>query len=147
MAQTETDLSSANRPRIGRSILAVIAGLLVIFVLSLGTDVVLHATGIYPPWFQRMSDSLFVLATVYRGIYSVLGSYLTARLAPAQPMRHALILGAIGVVLSTVGAIGTWNKAELGPNWYPLTLVILALPLSWLGGKLRLMQLNSRSGS
>lgn len=147
MAQTETDLSSANRPRIGRSILAVIAGLLVIFVLSLGTDVVLHATGIYPPWFQRMSDSLFVLATVYRSIYSVLGSYLTARLAPAQPMRHALILGAIGVVLSTVGAIGTWNKAELGPNWYPLTLVILALPLSWLGGKLRLMQLNSRSGS
>ena len=147
MAQTETDVSSANRPRIGRSILAVIAGLLVIFVLSLGTDVVLHATGIYPPWFQRMSDSLFVLATVYRSIYSVLGSYLTARLAPAQPMRHALILGAIGVVLSTIGAIGTWNKAELGPNWYPLTLVIIALPLSWLGGKLRLMQLNSGSGS
>jgi hypothetical protein len=130
---------------VGRSIGAVVTGLLVIFVLSLGTDVVMHATGVYPPWFQYMSDSLFALATAYRIVYSILGSYLTARLAPNRPMMHALILGAIGVVLSIGGVIGTWNKGpEFGPKWYPLTLVALSLPLSWIGGKLRLMQIAVR---
>lgn len=126
-----------------RSIGAIVAGFLVIVVLSVATDIVMHATGIYPPWFQYMPDSLFLLATAYRVIYSVLGSYVTARLAPDRPMRHALILGVIGVVLSTVGAIGTWNQGrEFGPKWYPLTLVVISLPLAWLGGKIRLMQLN-----
>ena len=129
---------------IARSIVAIVVGLLVIIVLSIVTDVVMHATGIYPPWFSYMSDSLFVLATAYRVVYSILGSYITARLAPSRPMLHALILGVIGVVLSVAGAIGTWDKGpEFGPKWYPLTLVALSLPLAWLGGKLRLMQLTS----
>src|SRR5262249_43518138 len=101
-----------------------------------------HATGIFPPWFQPMSDSLFVVATAYRIVYSVLGCYLAARLAPSRPMLHALILGAIGVVLSAAGLAATWNKGpEFGPRWYPITLVVLALPLAWVGGQLRLWQL------
>ncbi len=52
--------------RILRSLGAVLAAVLAVFVLSLGTDVVMHATGIYPPWFQPMADSLFLLATGYR---------------------------------------------------------------------------------
>ena len=142
-------MTNTNQPRrLGRSIVAIVAGLLVIFVLSLGTDVVLHATGVYPPWFQYMPDSLFVVATAYRAVYSILGAYLTARLAPNRPMQHALILGVIGVVLSTLGAIGTWNKGpEFGPRWYPLALIALSLPLSWLGAKLRLMQLRVVAGN
>jgi surface polysaccharide O-acyltransferase-like enzyme len=129
----------------GRSIVAIFAGLILIFVLSLVTDIVMHATGIFPPWLQPMSDSLFVLATTYRIVYSVLGCYLAARLAPRRPTLHALILGVIGVVLSFVGLVATWNKGpEFGPRWYPITLVVLALPLAWIGGKLRLMQLNGR---
>lgn len=135
-------MTNTNQPRrLGRSIVAIVAGVLVIFVLSLGTDAVLHATGVYPPWFQYMPDSLFALATAYRSVYSVLGAYLTARLAPRRPMLHAVILGVVGVVLSTLGAIGTWNKGpEFGPRWYPLALIVLSLPLSWIGGKLRLMK-------
>ena len=129
--------------RIGRSIGAIFAGLVLIFVLSLVTDVVMHATGIFPPWMQPMADSLFLVATAYRIIFSVLGCYLAARLAPNRPMQHALILGAIGVVLSAVGLVATWNKGpEFGPKWYPISLVVLALPLAWVGGKLRLLQLK-----
>jgi surface polysaccharide O-acyltransferase-like enzyme len=121
-----------------RSIGAVLAGLFVIFVLSLGTDVVLHATGVFPPWFQPMAGPLFVLALAYRCVYAVLGCYITARLAPNQPMKHALILGVIGVFLSMVGVVGTWNAGpEFGPKWYPLALVASSLPCAWLGGKLR----------
>ncbi|HSE16383.1 MAG TPA: hypothetical protein VLB46_04995 [Pyrinomonadaceae bacterium] len=126
-----------------RSAGAVFAGLLFIVALSLLTDVVMHATGVYPPWFQYMPDSLFLLATAYRVVYSVLGSYLTARLAPQRPMLHALILGVVGVVLSLAGALSTWNKGpEFGPKWYPITLIVIAVPLAWVGGKLRLKQVR-----
>jgi hypothetical protein len=132
---------------IARSIGAVFVGLLFIVILSLLTDVVMHATGIYPPWFQYMPDSLFLLATAYRIVYSILGSYLTARLAPHRPMLHALILGIVGTVLSIAGALTTWNKgSEFGPKWYPIALIVLAVPLAWIGGKLRVKQLQTGPG-
>jgi len=31
----------------------------------------------------------------------------------------------------------------MGPRWYPISLVVTALPAAWAGGKLRLMQLRS----
>jgi hypothetical protein len=127
---------------IGRSIGALFAGFVVILVLSLGTDLALHAAGIFPPLGQIMSNPLFLLATVYRTVYAVLGSYITARLAPDRPMGHALLGGGIGLVLAVVGAVVTWNK-DLGPHWYPLALIVTALPCAWVGGKLRLMQMRA----
>jgi len=139
-------LNLTNQPRhILRSIGAVVAGLVFIVILSTLADVLMHALGIFPPWFQYMPDSLFLLATAYRSVFSILGCYITARLAPNRPMLHALILGAIGVVLSIAGAAGTWNRGrEFGPKWYPIALVILSLPLAWLGGKIRIMELRTK---
>ena len=132
------------QPRIGRSILAVLAGLVVGAALSIGTDIVLHAAGIFPPLGRPMADSLLLLATAYRTIYSVLGAYITARLAPNRPMQHALVLGALGLVVCLIGVVTTWNRVqEFGPHWYPIALTILALPQCWLGGKLFIMQSQS----
>jgi uncharacterized membrane protein required for colicin V production len=76
-------MSETKPPRgILRSIGAVLAGVVAVIVLSLGTDVVLHATGIYPPWFQPMAGGLWVLALGYRIVYGVAGGYIAARLAP-----------------------------------------------------------------
>lgn len=122
---------------LGRSILAVLAGFVAVVILSIGTDVALRAAGILPPFAQPMSDPLFLLATAYRSLYSVAGSYIAARLAPARPMKHALALGVVGLIVSIVGAVATWNKADLGPHWYPLALVALAMPCAWLGGFLQ----------
>lgn len=71
----------------------------------------------------------------YRCAYNVVGGYITARRAPRNPMRHALILGSIGVVLGLIGAIAT-IPLKLGPAWYPISLVVTALPFTWLGGVL-----------
>ncbi len=128
--------------RILRSIGAVFAGFLVVVVLSHGTDMALHATGVFPPWGQGMFDALFLLATAYRILYAIAGSYVTARLAPHRPMKHALAGGVVGLVLSTLGAVATWNRPDLGPHWYPLALVATALPCAWAGGRLRAMQLG-----
>jgi len=123
--------------RLGRSIGALAAGFVAVVVLSLGTDVVLHAVGIFPPLGQPVSDPLLALATVYRTIFGIVGGYITARLAPYRPMQHALAGGLVGVVLSSVGAVATWNAGPaFGPHWYPVALIVLAMPCAWAGGKL-----------
>ena len=149
----DTDSPRASQPgtgethrprRILRRIGAVLAGLLVIVILSSATDAVLHATGVFPPAGQPMADSLFLLATAYRILYAVAGSYITARLAPDRPMQHALTLGVVGLVISIAGAAATWNAGpEFGPKWYPLAVIAIALPCAWAGGKLRERQLRA----
>jgi hypothetical protein len=132
---------------IGRSIGAVFTGVVAGIVLTIGTDIALHAVGVFPPWGQSMVgfDGALLLATAYRTVYGVVASYLMARLAPDRPMLHALVGGAIGLVVSIVGAAVTWNKGPaFGPHWYPLALIVLAMPQAWAGGKLRVMQLGRR---
>jgi hypothetical protein len=129
-----------------RSIGAVLAGMVVGIALTLGTDEILHVAGVFPPWGQSMVgyDGALLLATAYRLVYGILGSYITALLAPNRPMLHALVGGVIGFIVSIVGAIATWNGGPaFGPHWYPLALIVTALPCAWVGGKLRLMQLRS----
>jgi len=140
-------MSETHLPRrIGRSIGAVLAGMLAVIVLSIGTDVVLHATGVFPPWGQPASDALLLLATAYRTVYGVAGGYIAARLAPDRPMTHALALGVVGLAVSILGAVVTWNKGPaFGPHWYPLALIVLAMPQAWAGGKLWVMQLRARA--
>jgi hypothetical protein len=141
-------MTETQRPRsILRSIGAVLAGVLAIFILSNGTDAVLHATGVFPPLGQPMSDGLFLLATAYRIVYGVASSYLVARLAPDRPMRHALAFGLLGVLLGTVGTVATWGRGpEFGPKWYALAIIAIAMPCAWAGGALRVMQLRARGG-
>ena len=126
-------------PQVGRSIWAIVAGFLAVVILSIATDVVLHRLGIFPPLGQRMADRLFAWATVYGTIYGILGSYLTARLAPNRPMWHAMVGAGIGMLLGSAGAIATWNK-DLGPHWYPVALVIQGIPCAWIGAKIQELQ-------
>ena len=117
-----------------RSVGAVLAGLVSTFVITTAVDLALHASGVFPPLGQRMADSLFVLAPAYRIPFNAAGCYIAARLAPARPMRHALALGLVGVALATLGAIVMW---ELGPAWYSLANIAIALPCAWAGARLR----------
>jgi hypothetical protein len=147
-ATTQVEMTGARPRRLLRSIGAVFAGLIAVFILSLGTDQVLHVLKIYPPWGQSMSDVLFLVATVYRLLYCIAGSYLAARLAPDRPMRHALALGVLGLMLSILGAAATWSHLPpLGPHWYPVALVVTALPCAWVGGKLWDVQAAARSSA
>ena len=142
-------MNEAQSPRrLGRSLVALLAGMFAGILLSLGTDYVLHAIGLFPPLGQPVSSPLLLLATAYRTVYGVLGAYIAARLAPNQPMMHALVLGMLGFVVSIIGAVVTWNMGPAyGPHWYPVALVVLAIPTAWLGGKLRLWQLDAAPAS
>ena len=120
-----------------RNVGAVVGGLVFIFAVSTLVDMIFHGAGVFPPWGQAMSGSLFGIALGYRLVIQIAGCYLTAKLAPDRPMTHALWLGAIGVVLSAVATAATWNKGpEFGPHWYPLALLVSSIPCAWVGGKL-----------
>lgn len=119
-----------------KSIIAVVAGFLTVVLLSIGTDKVLESTGIFPP----PSDmGLFVpwmlaLALLYRTIYTVAGGYVTAMLAPQNPMKHVWVLAILGQIGGIAGVVAGWN---LSAHWYPIAIAVLAIPSVWIGGWLR----------
>ncbi len=118
-----------------KSIWAVAAGVLVTIGVTTVVDILLHVTGVFPGMDQPLDDALALLATSYRIVIGIGAAWLTARLAPQKPLKHAMILGAVGVVLAIAGVVATWNLG-LGPRWYPIALAILALPQCWVGGKI-----------
>jgi hypothetical protein len=125
------------KKNIGKSILAVIAGFLTVVVLSVVTDTIMEAIGVFPPPnLQGLFVTwMLVLAFIYRSIYTVLGGYVTAKLAPQNPMKHVKVLAVLGTIGGILGVIAGW---ELSEHWYPIAIAVTAFPLVWWGGKLRL---------
>ena len=119
-----------------KSIGALIAGFAALVILSMATDMILETAGIMKidPFIDN-PDWLILIIIMYRTAYSIFGCYLAARMAPNKPMRHALILGIIGVVLTTIGTIVMW---DVPPHWYPISLAVLTMPAAWAGGRLGL---------
>lgn len=132
----QTAPANAQPRRLWRSTGAVLLGLFAVVVLSLVTDQLLHRLEVYPPWGQPMRDTADnLLALAYRIVYGIVGGYIAARSAPRDPMRHALLLGGAGTILSLAGAVAA-IQMDLGPAWYPIALVVSALPTAGLGGAL-----------
>jgi hypothetical protein len=97
-------------------------------------DQILHWLGVFPPWGQITYEPLpYVIAIVYRGLLGVAGAYFAATWAPRAPMRHALALGFVGVILGLGGVMAALVR-DFGPVWYPVSLVVLTLPAAWAGG-------------
>jgi hypothetical protein len=123
--------------RWARSALAVVVGFSSVAVLSLATDELLHIVKVYPPWGEPMYDpGLNLLALSYRLLYTILGGYLTASLAPHAPMRHVIVVAIAGLIAGSAGAIVAITMADLGPAWYPIALAVTAFPCVCLGGVL-----------
>ena len=120
-----------------RRLIPVLGGFLGVVLTTTITDVLLHATGIFPPWGEPMADALFVVPLGYRIIYAIAGGYIAARLATDTPVSHAVVLGAIGLVLSAIGTVATMGQSDVyGPVWYSLLVTATALPCSIAGGQL-----------
>ena len=118
-----------------KSIGAVVAGFVIVAVLSVATDALLETNGIFPQQAhpEQYVTWMWLLALLYRSAYAVLGGYLAAKLAPSNPMKHAKILAVIGTVAATLGLLANLDKPAL---WYPVLLAVLSYPSVWWGGKL-----------
>ena len=120
-----------------KNFLAVIAGLVFTIVLSMGLDFVMHRFGVFSDDPAGMSTGDWLLALAYRLLAAIGGGWITARLAESRPIFLAVILGIIGAVIGLAGLLAIWMLGpDLGPLWYPVLLVITAVPCTWLGGRL-----------
>ena len=117
-----------------KSIGAILAGIIAGAALSIATDVILEKTGVFPaPKPGLFTWWMLLVALIYRGIYTITSGFITAALAPNKSMQHAIILGTIGVIVTILGSIVNWDKSAA---WYPVTLIVITLPCTWLGGKI-----------
>ena len=120
-----------------RSTAAVLVGFVAVAMLSGVTDQVLHMMNVYPPWGEPMyAPGLNLLALSYRVLYTMLGGYVTARLAPCAPMRHVIVLAVVGAISGAASAIISVTAADIGPDWYPIAIAVTAFPSVWAGGRL-----------
>ena len=116
-----------------KSIGAVIAGVIIIVVLSVVTDMILEKTGVLPVQSQGLFTPYLLLALTYRTVYAAVGGYVTAALAPKNRMKHIIALEIIGTIMGILGVIAGWN---LSAHWYPIALVFTSFVAVWCGGKL-----------
>ncbi len=119
-----------------KSVGAVLAGFIAVFILSVGTDAILESTGFFPPQImpELMSTSLLFIALLYRSAFTVIGGYITASLAPQNAMKHVIILGVVGTLVASIGVLVSLNSSAI---WYPVALAVTGFPCIWLGGKLK----------
>ena len=117
-----------------KSIGAVLAGFVLGAVLSIGADFLMDRMGIMSMENFKQTPFLIICTVImYRFIFNVIGSYLTARLAPNKPMKHVIIIGVIGTVLGLLGSFVMWDKAI---PFYNVAIILISLPSAWLGGQL-----------
>jgi hypothetical protein len=130
-----------------RIILAAIAGFIAWSILWVGSEQVLSSAS--PDWlgahqtaFERATfnnepfapdSSILVLALVRLIIVSIISGFLTAVIA-GENRRSTLILG---ILLLLFGGYVTFVTWSLLPIWYHLLLLVLLIPMTVLGGKLK----------
>lgn len=124
--------------KIIRAIWPVLAGFLAVFILSSVTDYILENTGVFPSFAYQMENGsptwVLVAALAYRSIYTILGGFITGKLAKTNPMKHVKMLALIGLVAGIIGVVGAWS---LGQQWYPIVLMITGPLFVLLGGKIK----------
>jgi hypothetical protein len=121
---------ATSHPRL-RTVGALIAGFLAVALLSTAADAALHAMNYYPTDGTVGSDAELAFALAYRTLFTIVGGVITAWLAPSRPRRLAILLGAIGTLFAILGLVTMWS---VGHSWYPIGLVVLAIPSTAFGG-------------
>lgn len=130
-----------------RIILGVIVGFIVWSILWVGTDAVLAMLS--PTWYgahqERFAlamvnqdaftaDSTILLINLFRSvIVSILSGFIAAMVA-GENRRSTLILGIVLLLVGILVEIMAWNYL---PIWYHFVFLILIVPTTILGGKLK----------
>ena len=117
----------------GRSIAAVLAGMVVFSVLWIGSNAALAAA--YPdiimagqPLFHVPMLLTLIAVCV---VCSVVAGYVTGMTAARNAVRHAWALGVAQLALGIFFEVSSWN---LLPVWYHLVFLVLLIPGNVFGG-------------
>ena len=126
------------RQNIFKSIGVILLGFIVNALLSIITDFLLESIGVLPnPDRGLFQTWAIILVLFYRGIYMIVAGFIVARLAPAKPLLHAIVLGMIGITI-TIIAVSSSSFADKAPLWFGYLLAGITIPCLWLGVKIQL---------
>ena len=119
-----------------RSLSAVIAGFMVWTVVFLGGNQLFFVLfrGRYR---EDMStdDGLVLLATLLLSVLaSVAAGWVAVAIAKTKPRQHAAVLGLVLLAVGIWVQLMSWDAL---PLWYNLCFLVLLLPATILGGRLR----------
>lgn len=122
-------------PKALRSVLAVVAGFVVIGILAFGTGKLVQSMS--PAQFDAAGNPttmpMMLLQLAYVGVYATFGCWLAGRLAPSRPMAHALVVGVLGLALNVPSAMAL---RDTHPMWYLVVGIATTMLWAWLGGRL-----------
>ncbi|GEM_PF-4916127 len=122
---------------IGRGVLVVIAGYLIMTVLVIFSSIILGAY--FPGPTVNEPSEAYVTGNLVCGFLAALfGGWATARIAAMRPLAHT---GALVALLVLVGVV-RMTSAPLGgqPDWYPAAIVAIGAAGALIGGLLGAMQ-------
>ena len=126
-----------------RSVMAVLAGLVVLTGASFAIEALVNQTlpRILPGSFPDQpaldaSVSLRLFMIVYTMLSITLGGYVTARWAPQNPVRHAVAMGVVELIMTIVVMLKFFSTA---PLWGWLVGSLLIVPSAWCGARLRVL--------
>ncbi len=121
----------------GKIILGVIAGFIVWTIIFVGGESMLRAISpsLTAPENAASVDSIGLLTGyLIRSIIASILAGLTSAFVAGENARTPLILGVVLLLAGLLVQIGSWSVL---PIWYHLTFLILLIPMTILGGKLK----------
>ncbi|HEY2895996.1 MAG TPA: hypothetical protein VGJ12_02580 [Gemmatimonadaceae bacterium] len=119
-----------------KQVLGVVAGFILWSVLWLSLNQLLLLLGIMSPHVtEPMADAKpLLLLLVGSVLISLMSGYVTARIAG---VAWALPAAALGVLLLATGVFVQLKLWYLIPLWYHLSFLLLLIPMTLLGARLR----------
>jgi hypothetical protein len=122
--------------KIGRTILAVLAGAIVWAVLWVGgTQAAQRAFPSLLAVGQPVINAGALLGLIaYSAALSILAGYVTAAVASREPMPAVRALAVLQLVLGIGFEVSAWS---LTPIWYHVVFLALIVPATIYGGRLR----------
>lgn len=127
-----------------RSVLAILAGIVALTAASFAIEAVVNPLlmHLFPralPDAAALSRSVpaHLVMFAYTFASVVLGGYVTAWMVKSAPVAHAVIMGAVEVLL-TLWAMRAFPHQA--PLWSWIAGMVFIIPAAWLGGALRARQ-------
>ncbi len=115
----------------GRSILAVMAG----YLVMAAAVVALFAVCFPNPDVADIPSTKFMLFSLAYGFaVAIAGGTVTAWIAKRAVMKHALALASGGLIMGIISLISGWGKA---PLWYQIGNMLVVVTGVMVGGYLR----------
>ena len=119
-----------------KNIFAVIGGFVLWSAAWIVSDLTLDV--IFPSWHRdglENTTASYLIFSIARSIFiSLICGYIAALIARQYQMQTALVLGILLFAFGIFVQVSNWEKI---PLWYHLIFLVLLIPMTWLGAKLR----------